>query len=197
MKGIIVIGLAGLITLGLLFSYISSTSEAIFVDGELGTDNALRCRNAIVTLLNDSFEGSPWDINWDGNGTTNWKNVKDSHSGSDAAKCDKSNNGYLTSDDLNTSAAISITVTFWFRPQNLEAGDILIQVYNGSTYDTLDDLADFPTYQEDQWCYFSKVVTGSQYFISNFRLQLDGSALTDNNEECCVDDVLISFQRQF
>jgi len=48
--------------------------------------------------------------------------------------------------DLNTSETISITVSFWFNTKSLEAGDIIVPIYNGSTYNTWYDITDYPTH---------------------------------------------------
>ena len=94
--------------------------------------------------------------------------------------------------DLNASETISITVSFWFNTKSLEAGDIIVQVYNGSTYNTWYDITDYPTYQNNAWCEFSENITDPQYFNSDFRLRFDGSGLVEKNEECNIDDVLIT-----
>ncbi|HUV75973.1 MAG TPA: fibronectin type III domain-containing protein, partial [Dehalococcoidales bacterium] len=146
------------------------------------------------TLLDDSFEGSPWDANWDGNGTTTW--ILDSgkaHTGTYNARLSNTQTaGSLTSDDLNAAGASWITVNFWFNPKGLEAGDIIVKIYNGSTYNTWYDLTSYPTYTNNVWCSFSETITDSQYLISNFRLQFDGSVLGDSTEEINIDDVLVT-----
>ena len=146
------------------------------------------------TLLDDSFEGSPWNANWDGNGTTTW--VLDSgkaHTGTyNAYLSNKQTGGPLTSDDLNAAGASWITVNFWFNPKSLEAGDIIVKIYNGSTYVTWYDLIADYTYTNNVWNLFSETITDSQYLISNFRVQFDGSVLGDSTESISIDDVLVT-----
>lgn len=189
--------LVGLMVMGLLFGHIGSTTGAYFIDAETSVDNELIIATSWgpTTLLDDGFEGEPRDTNWDNNGTTNWIRTDIfPHSGLYSASCNRFFNGYLTSDDLNASGAVSITVSFWFLPWDTEAGDMLVQLYNGSTYNTLYDLAGYPTWQNKSWCYFSEKITDSQYFNSNFRLRFDSSGLVDTIEKHGIDDVLITME---
>ena len=187
--------LAGLAVTLLAGSF--EVARSSFVDTEQSTNNTLAVAAPVTqTLLNDGFEGTPWDANWDGNGTTIWiRDASKPNSGSYSALCDKDNNGYLTSDDLNTLAAVSITVSFWFKPKGIETGDMLVQLYNGSTYNTWYDIVNHPSYQNNTWSYFSEKITASQYFISNFRLRFDSSGLIQPGEDFRLDDVLITIDR--
>jgi len=85
-------------------------------------------------------------------------------------------------------------VSFWFRTKSIEAGDVIVQVYNGSTYNTLYDLTDYPTYVNNSWCQFSEEITDPQYFTTNFRIRFDSSALLDKNEHGKIDDVLLKME---
>jgi len=145
-----------------------------------------------VTLLNDGFEGDPWDDKWDANGTIDWVQTSgEYHSGSYSALFHKDDTS-LTSDDLDASRAASITVSFWFRPHDLQAGSMFVQLYDGTTYDSWYNLMDYPGTQKDTWCYFSEDVTDSQYFRSDFRLRFDGSGL---GKDFWLDDVLITIEQ--
>lgn len=179
-----------------LTSNIGETSS-LHVDMEQSTDNTLRIGTIVTTiLLDDGFEGDPWDTNWDDNGTTGWiRSNSKKHGGHYAAECNKDNNGYLTSDDLNASEVASITVSFWFRPCDMEAGDMLIRLYNGSTYNTWCDITDYPTYKNNNWCQFHEEITDPQYFVSSFRLRFDGSGLVDTKETFHLDDVQITTEK--
>jgi len=143
------------------------------------------------TLLNDGFEGTPWDANWDGNGVTNWTRSTTKYSGSYSAGY-ASGQTYLTSDDLNTFAAENITVSFWFNIKLLNKGPLYIQTYNGTAYNNWYNLVTYPGVVKNTWCYFSQTITDSQYFISNFRIRFDGSGLTT---DCYIDDVLIAINQ--
>ncbi|MFC2073183.1 hypothetical protein ACFLUU_10935, partial [Chloroflexota bacterium] len=143
-----------------------------------------------LTLIDDGFEGSTWNANWDGNGTTAWtRDSALSHTDSYSAKAG-SGGGSLTSDDLDASTAYNLAVAFWFYPKGLETGDVIVEIYDGSTYNTLYDLRSYPTHTNLSWCYFSETITDSQYFISNFRIRFSTS-LVGAQESINIDDVLI------
>ena len=192
MKKVLLLLTAVLLSLGLA----SGSTSGYLVDTEVASSSIDAAEFNGVTLLEDGFESDPWEAKWNDNGITTWALNNDSYSGQRAALCDKGNNGYLTSDDVDTSAATTVIVSFWFKPKSLEAGDILIQLYDGSTYNTLYDLADYPAYEDNTWCYFRQETTDSQYFNSNFRLRFDGSGLVDNSEKCRIDNVLIEMQTE-
>ena len=185
--------LLAIVTVMSLATY-TGVTRSLFVDDEQSTDDALGIRWGLFTL-NDGFEttGAAWDDYWDENGTTTW--VQDSskpHGGTYDAYSDSTNNGYLTSDEIEASTADNITVSFWFNLKNLEAGDLLVQRYNGTAYVTWYDITSYPTYVNNTWCQFNEVITDPQYRIAGFRLRFDTSALVDTNEEANIDDVIIT-----
>jgi hypothetical protein len=121
-------------------------TTSYFTDDEPSTDDALGIKWGLITL-DDDFEGTPWDDNWDENGTTTWiQSSLKQHGGTYSAYCDLNNPGYLTSDEIDASVSERITVAFWFFPKLLDAGDCLIQTYNGTAYNTWYDLKNYPTY---------------------------------------------------
>jgi len=169
----------------------TGVTRSFFTDDEQSTDDALGIRWGLITL-NDGFEGTPWDDYWNENGTTTW--VQDSanpHSGTYSAYCDKNSLGYLTTDEIDASAADNISVSFWFNLGSLEAGDCLVQTYNGTSYNTWYDLTAYSTYVDSTWCQFNEVITDPQYFIAGFRLRFDTSAIL-GNEAANIDDVYIT-----
>ncbi|HEY93890.1 MAG TPA: fibronectin type III domain-containing protein [Dehalococcoidia bacterium] len=143
-----------------------------------------------ITVLDDGFEGTPWDVNWDGNGTTDWQVSRsgDGYGGSTYSASHDSGDTYLTSDDLNTSDAVSITVTFWFYIKNLDKGPLYVQTYNGSGYDNWYELTGYPGVVKTTWIQFSQIVTDSQYFRSDFRIRFDGSSIAT---DVFIDDVKV------
>jgi len=167
-------------------------TTSYFTDDEPSTDDALGIRWGLFTL-NDGFEGTPWDDYWNENETTTW--IQDSakpNSGTYDAYSDLTNNGYLTSDEIEASTTDSITVSFYFNTKSIEAGDCLLQTYNGTAYNTWYDITSYPTYVNNAWCLFNEVITETQYLIAGFRLRFDTSALVDTNEEVNIDDVIIT-----
>jgi len=178
----------------LVAGLVSGGAAAYFSDGAQNIDDsfATAASWSEPTLLDDGFEGDPWDVNWDDNGNTSWQQSSNQvHSGSWSAFCGQGGGNPITTDDLDTSSACWIRVSFWYRPDSLDEGDILVQIYNGSTYNTWYDITNYPSYASGQWCYFSEYITDSQYFKSNFSLRLDGAGLIEGTESFYLDDVLI------
>ena len=181
------------IALTLLVSSIGLTS-GLFTDTEQSTDNALIMSTGLVTLLDDGFEGTPWDANWDGNGITDWSHVSSTtHTGNWAVECEPGDT-YLTTDNLDASGATSITISFWFNIKNLAKGPLYVQIYNGTSYNTLHDLCTYPGAAKNTYCYYNETITDSQYFRTDLRLRFDGSGSSTNNY---IDDVLITIYEQW
>jgi len=142
-----------------------------------------------VTLLEDSFEDSPWDGNWD---NTNWIVETDSsnaRSGSHAAYANGTNDGYFTCDALDTSDALSVTVEFWVRKKKTDVGnDILLEYFNGSGYVLI---ADLDTLGPDRkWLNYKHTIEDPTFFLPDFRIRFDGTPGSD--EHVWIDDVLIT-----
>ncbi len=163
-------------------------TTSYFTDAELSTDDTLNIGEWITLPFSDGFEGTPWDLYWDGNGTTDWQPGA-GYSGSTYSAEHASGDTYLTSDNLDASGANDITVSFWFKIKALNKGPLYVQIYNGSTYDaTWYDLITHPSVAKNTWIWFSQTINDSQYFNSGFRIRFDGSTLTTN---AFIDDVLI------
>jgi hypothetical protein len=142
------------------------------------------------TLLDDGFEGT-WDVYWDGNGTTDWQLSSAGGGYSSSYSADHaSGDTYLTSDDLNTLGAGTITVSFWFKIKTLNKGPLNVQIYNDALYEHWFDLVSYAGGVKNTWISFSETITTSspQYFISNFSLRFDGSGLSTDS---FIDDVLV------
>jgi len=187
----ILIVLLPLIVLSCLATYGAS---AYFSNSEQNPGNSFGTAASwsISCLLDDSFEGDDWDANWDDNGSTSCtKSNSRVHSGSWAVKASKGQQGFLTTDDLDTSAANWMLVSFWYYPDKLENGDIFVELYDGSTYDSWYDLADHPSFANSQWCYFSEYIYDPQYFITDFRLRFDAQGFQSAGEWFYLDDVYI------
>ena len=139
-------------------------------------------------LLEDGFEGFPWDVNWN-DVSSDWNSDNSVvNSGSYSAYASNGNEGYFTSDNLNANGASVINLEFWFRKDDTEANDFTLFYYNGSSYNLIDELDNDGG--DDVWLHFTTEITDSQYFVSNFRVRFE--ATLGNNENVWVDDVLIT-----
>jgi len=159
-------------------------------DSDCGTgEKCLNCQcYACTTLLSDGFEGADWDANWDDNYVTSWlQDNSYKHSGTYSAKASDGNEGYLISDNLDTTSADFVLVNFWLRKHNTDSTDATLYYYDGSNYDNIAELDDLGG--DDTFLHYINVIIDNQYFISNFRVGFD--ATLDSGETLRIDDVLI------
>ena len=165
----------------------TGTTTSYFTDDEPSTDDALGIKWGLITL-SDGFEGTPWDQYWDENFTTDWQTGA-GYGGSTYSAEHASGDTYLTSDEIDASAATQIAVSFWFNLKALNKGPLSVQIYNGTTYNTLyADLTTYPGVAKTTWIQFTQNITDNQYFIAGFNIRFDGSTMTTN---AFIEDVLI------
>ncbi|MFA5365655.1 MAG: hypothetical protein WC325_10795, partial [Candidatus Bathyarchaeia archaeon] len=147
--------------------------------------------NSNTTLLDDGFEGSTWNANWNDVSSSWQRDTNPVHSGSASAWATNYHEGTFTSDNLNANGASAIYVDFWFSKTGLTQGndqnDFTLYYYDGSNYDLIDELARVGG--DGTWEHYVAKITDSQYFISNFRIRFD--ATLGNGENVWVDDVVI------
>ena len=144
------------------------------------------------TLLNDGFEGSIWDTNWN-NIPSDWtEDNNPTHSGSASAQATGSSDGYFTSDNLDASGANAIYVDFWFRKDDTESYDLTLYYFDGSSYDLIDELDDNGS--DDTWIHYTAKITDNQYFVSDFKIRFD--ATLGSGERAWIDDVIITKEIQ-
>ncbi len=190
MKKLLFLGLLTVVVLGLTLR----GTFGYFNDSEVSAGSTFTAWDP-VSILADGFEGSPWDVNWDDNGASSWEpSGKKVHSGQWSAYfkgAKPADTARLTSDDLDTSGARGVTISFWFRPDLKKSDRLLVQAYNGTSYVTLYDLAEYPTYRKGRWGYFSLTLTDPQFLRSNFRLRFDASGVTNKKSKFYLDDVLV------
>ncbi|MFC2052372.1 fibronectin type III domain-containing protein, partial [Chloroflexota bacterium] len=178
------------LTNGVTYYYeVTAVDDGSNESGRSNTDNATPAGTP-ATLLDDDFEGTPWDDNWDGNGTTDWQTGAGYNSTNSAETY--IGDTYLTSDDLDASAADNITVSFWFNIKLLNKGPLYVQTYNGTAYNNWFNLITYPGVVKNTWIQFSQIITAEEYFKSNFRIRFDGSGLSTYGY---IDDVLIEINQ--
>ncbi|MEM2338080.1 MAG: hypothetical protein QXT44_00635 [Candidatus Bathyarchaeia archaeon] len=144
------------------------------------------------TLINrESFELG-WPSGWAATG--NWARERDqAYDGSWSADFDGPNrgsgsaSGNLTTPELNCYGVNMIYVDFWYRDEGCDAGDFLLQYYNGSAWITIADLGASST--ENQWLNYKQTITDSQYFKPNFRIRW--YAHLERDEHAYVDYVTV------
>lgn len=188
------------LTILIVLTIYVGTTGAFFVDEEQSYDDSLGFRWGALTI-DDSFEGDPWDEDWNDNGTTTWvqSQAQARPGGQYSALSNRSHKGYLNSDSIDASDADHITISFWYYAGNLTSGDVLIEVFDGNNYNTLQDLRTHQDYSEGMWCKFSAVINSSQYLIPGFELRFNSFALTagtDAEKFVYIDDVGINMDNQ-
>jgi hypothetical protein len=139
-------------------------------------------------LLQDGFEDSVWDTNWES--PHNWvKDTTNYANGTSSACANQDNNGYFTCDALDTSDATAIHIRFWFMKSNTDAAkDLFLYFYNGTNYNLIDDLDTLG--DDDVWLHYANTITDNQYFITNFELQFE--ATPETGENVWIDDILVT-----
>jgi FlaG/FlaF family flagellin (archaellin) len=142
------------------------------------------------TVFADNFElaDPAWNSNWL---STNWDPSSTAHSASVvSAWSSNGNEGSFTSANLDASLAESITIDFWLMLDDTETADLTLRLYDGSSYDDVETLGTFGTH--DNWLHYSHTTTDSQYFKSNFRIQLFTNI--GSGENVWIDDVQITIE---
>jgi hypothetical protein len=139
-------------------------------------------------LLQDGFEDSVWDTNWES--PHNWvKDTTNYANGTSSACANQDNNGYFTCDALDTSDATAIHIRFWFMKSNTDAAkDLFLYFYNGTNYNLIDDLDTLG--DDDVWLHYANTITDNQYFVSNFKLHFE--ATPETGENVWIDDILVT-----
>jgi len=142
-----------------------------------------------ITIFEDDFEGgnlNKWDAHtgWAISGTRYVSASNSVQGDSDALA--------LTSDTLDTSSYTSMTVSFKYYIEDIDAGDNIF-VYFKSDSGTQVIMEEFGEDVEDTWLTFSKTVNSVDdaiYFHSGFFFRINGGSI-DNAEYLYVDDVKI------
>lgn len=141
-----------------------------------------------TTLLTDGFETN-FD-KWTDGGATDWTRVTaQKHSGSYSATAGPNSND-LFSDNLNASSYGSMTISFWYRDDDIDSGDgVALQLFDGTAYDAYLNL-NLTT--EDTWTFYTVTLNNAgadaQYFISNFRIKFEATGM-GSGENLWIDDV--------
>ncbi len=150
---------------------IPTCSDGIMNGDETGVDcggSCPACPTGTIIFLEDGFENTDWDINWDGNGITTWARTNSvKHSGTYSAYSSDEHDGYLTSDNIDTSDVSEIHIEFWYR-LNTDSADDFKLYYYGDSYILIDSLG---SGAQNTWLKYDQVITDTQYIKPNFRIR--------------------------
>ena len=177
--------------------YINATDGTEWTNKTYSFTTENQIQTTPVILLEDGFEGEPFNDNWDDQSSA-WKESTMEHTGESAAYADGttsgSNDGPFTCNNLNTSDAQSIEIEFYLRHVRTESTDYSIYYYNGTDYIHIQDLGDIGA--DSTYHHYTDTITDNQYFIPKFRIQLYADLLVNSGDEqggeyTNLDDVLI------
>ncbi|MFH2110023.1 MAG: hypothetical protein ABIJ47_02060 [Candidatus Bathyarchaeota archaeon] len=127
-----------------------------------------------TTLIDaESFESTWPPTGWSATGNWN-REANEAYQGTYSADFDGSSSGNLVTPSFDCSGASSIYVSFWFRDDDLDDDDFLLQYWDGGQWDTIQDMNG---YSEDTWHHWEQNVTDSQYFINGFQVRFVGNTV--------------------
>ncbi|MBI4149466.1 hypothetical protein HY491_03385, partial [Candidatus Woesearchaeota archaeon] len=179
-------------------SIISDAYNKIFLTGLQGSQDTFDLRvvsgsvafDHIIDPISDAFSDDfETDLTkWDGNGATAWDlSTAQMHDGVQSVLASNGNEGDIFTDDIDTSSATFLNVSFWFYDNNLDSTDIDVYFFDGTAYDLIPDSVD--TGAEEIWKWINLTTSDSQYFKTNFRVQLN--AVLGTGENLWVDQFLV------
>jgi uncharacterized repeat protein (TIGR02543 family) len=137
-------------------------------------------------LLDDGFEGSPWNGNWN-DITSNWQVSSTHYAGSHSASASHSNGGYFTSDSVDTSGSVAVYVEFRLYHTSIGGSDLTLQYYNGASWSTATSIGNYGS--DYSWQLYTVLITDSQYFTSDFMIRFNAGL--DSGDNVYIDNVLI------
>ena len=158
--------------------------------------------SATTTLINyESFEGTWPPYGWsEDHPSSKWDSETDeayhkTHSadfdgigygGSFGTSHGRS--GMVFTPFFDCSDADSITVDFWYYDDGLDPGEFLLEFFDGSHWNTVDDLGDNGA--ECTWKHYKETITDNHYMVSNFMVRWRAVDV-ENYEHAYFDYVLI------
>jgi hypothetical protein len=150
--------------------------------------DTLTASNPLISdvLFSDGFENS--FQNWSANGATTWiLDGSQAHQGSFSARSSLGAR-YLTSNNIDTSSADGITVSFWYRDHGTGTDDnVYLQFWNGASYNNIFKLGNTI---KDIWHLYTVQTYDPQYRITNFRIRFDATSI-DSGRNVWIDEVSV------
>src|SRR5271157_4851010 len=132
-------------------------------------------------LIYDNIAADGFENGFGGwNGTGNWDlNTAQKHSGTYSAHAGAGDQ-YLTSSDMDTSSAQSVTVSFWYMDQGFgSSNSVSLQFWNGTAYNNI--FAFTSSNPTNSWQWYSVQTFSPQYVIHNFRVRFGASGIGTGN----------------
>lgn len=161
------------------------TFDLKIINGSIEIDHIV---DPIESVFSDDFETDL--TKWDGNGATAWDlTTAQFNSGAQSLQASNGNEDDVITDDIDTSDATFVNVSFWFRDNNLDAGDIDLYFFDGVAYDAITETLETQT-AEDVWAFAYFETSDSQYFKTNFRVRFN--AVLGNGENIWIDDFFVN-----
>jgi len=151
-------------------------------------------KRQIINLVTDGVANCYWTTGYSSTyqGYDGWGEGEDRyHTGNSSAKASSNRRGDITSNDVDTSGATSITVDFWYRLDDTESDDLYLYYYDGSSYDYITALGGGA---EDTWLHYTQTITHPQYFKLDFKIRLRSQP--EIGENVWIDDVRIRTNTQ-
>jgi hypothetical protein len=140
----------------------------------------------LSNIFDDSFEGNPWNDNWD-DAVSNWYiSTLHNHSGINSSSSNNTNDGDFDSNIIDTINADLILVEFWYFLNNTESNDLQIYYFNGASWDLISSIGGG---SKNIWLHYVDTISDSNYFISNFKIRFNSNL--GNNENVWIDDIII------
>ncbi|MCU0858128.1 MAG: PASTA domain-containing protein [Pontiellaceae bacterium] len=183
------------IAAGKIFSQTPAGGTTVNSGSSVSLAVSLGPQSSGVTLLNEGFEGD-FSVNW---ATIEaWKtNTTYKHSGSRSALADVNANNLYGKTTLNTAPYNTITVSFWYMDDDIDADDdVYLNLYNCATKTWVTNVFELDLTTEDTWTYKELTYTKAgapQYFGTNFGLRVRANSI-DTDENLWLDDVKVVVQ---
>jgi hypothetical protein len=162
------------------------------IDGNYESFSETATGESGETLIDaESFEAAWTPEGWGATG--NWaKESNYAHDGTFSADFDGNGggaSGYLTSPSMDCSGTESVYVDFWWNDRALDDGDFMLEYYNGSAWNTHQDLNQVAS--GNGWHHYTENLTDNQYLVSDFQIRW----FADNvwsGESAHVDEVTVN-----
>jgi hypothetical protein len=131
---------------------------------------------------------------WDENGATLWfLSTDQKQDGLQSVKSNQTNDGPITSDDIDLTRASYAVLEFRYRKSLTDMNDFLLEFFNGSAYVEIQDLEDIGI--DNAWQKYSCVIDLDIYNLLNFRIRFN--ATLGFNEFIWIDNLTLKMYTNY